>query len=540
MSSTIQNFSHKVSTDTVKKFSYFFDALTYARITSARRELLQFLEDIHISRKYASMFALSMTEILTNLVKHPSIKPRNVYLSMELQNDALCLDIADDASVFADFDAKCKTAIQAQVSGECPREGGYGLVCILRQHADVRYIPQTVSQDSLNHFIIRESFQDPYRKSIVVHNKKKTVFVVDDDPVVLKIQAQMLEEEYDVVTFQDARAALIAFQTMKPGLIISDLNMPEMDGIAFRQSLHHMPGGEEIPFIFLSGHENERSNYRINQLGIDDFLTKPITKENLLAVTDRLIVRAEQIRAVVQKTVEGSITDILKPALPASFNAWHIKTFNYTPEAGGGDFILYDQTPDRLFAVLADVMGHGTQSKFFACAYAGYVRSIFKERRNTTAVESILDAISNSIEGDSLLEMTTMTCQAFMLKPGGTFRVASAGHPPPIHISKGECSVIQTTGPMPGMIGRVNYKGTTITLSPGDKILLSTDGLFTAFDFKRIDYEPVIGFLKENAGDGLNLLYDRLVQKTSQRLEAEDKSPLKDDITFILVEYKGA
>lgn len=532
-------FTHKVSTDTIKKFSYFFDAMTYARITSARRELIQFLEDIHVSKRYVGMFALSMSEILTNLVKHPDVKPQNVYLSLELKEGALYMDIADDGSVFADFDAKCKIAIHTQVKEECMQEGGYGLGCILRQHADVRYIPNTLSKDSLNHFVISETFQGTYGKNIELENKKKTIFVVDDDPIILKIQTQMLEGEYNVVSFQDAREALQVFSHQKPALIISDLNMPEMDGIAFRQSLYHLPNGQEIPFVFLSGHDNEKSNYRINQLGIDDFLTKPITKETLLSVVARLILRAEQVRAVLQKKLDRSVTHILKPELPAVFESWRIKTFNYSPETGGGDFIISDHTSERLFAVLADVVGHDMQSKFFACAYAGYLRSIFKMHRKDISVEKVMDVISSAIEGDSFLEMASMTCQAFKLKPGGVFRVASAGHPPPIRISRDSCSIIESFGPMPGMIGEIVYKGLTLNLSPGEKILLATDGFFSVFDQTQIDLHPLLNFLRENADLNIDEIYDSLSNKLERLLKDSKEKITADDITFIIVEYKG-
>ena len=84
---------------------------TYDHIPAIRQEMTDFLRARGLSPAYTGKLALSLSEVLTNLVKHPEIKPTQVDVRLEISSDGITLDIADDASPFATFDAKCKDAL---------------------------------------------------------------------------------------------------------------------------------------------------------------------------------------------------------------------------------------------------------------------------------------------------------------------------------------------------------------------------------------------------------------------------------------------
>lgn len=247
-------------------------ALTYESIQPLRAKLFEFLDIQGMDAAYASMFALTVTEVLTNLVKHPPRKAGYVDVKLRLTPRHVYLDVSDDSAAFADFDAKCKTALSHLNAAGSLAESGYGLGCILRQHTQVTYTAGSRSPDGLNHFRVRDSAKRLTPRSTSDAAHKPCVFIVDDDPVALLRHGDMLEELYNVITFSDARQAVQAFAAERPSLVVSDLNMPGMDGIGLREALSALDGGNTTPFVFLSAEAASQNSPYISALGVDDFV----------------------------------------------------------------------------------------------------------------------------------------------------------------------------------------------------------------------------------------------------------------------------
>lgn len=515
---------------TAESFRCRLACATYAGIPPLRADIEKFLAHRGVTPSYTGMALLSVTEILTNLAKHPVRKADFIEVSITLGDGAVVIDVADNASPFADFDAKCNAALARADAAAGLAESGYGIGCILQQHAEVCYTPLADSADMLNHFTIRDTFQSP---NDAAAGRRKTVFLVDDDPVSLGIHQRMLENTYSVVAFDDARKLLDAFQAQKPDIIISDLGMPGMDGIALRKELSGIAGGDTTPFVFLSGHRAGAHNAYINRLGVDDYLFKPVTKERLLAVTARLLNRSAQFASALQGRFHHDLTHILKPSLPEACLGWKIRTLSHTAEAGGGDFTLHHETSIHMMAVLADVMGHGQQAKFFAYAYAGYLRSIFRTMAATADAAYFLEKLSRAVDGDGFLENTFMTCQAFQLLASGEFRVASAGHPPPLVIGRNGAAPLDVAGPLPGLVGESRYEQKKLKLSRGEKVLIATDGFFQAFGTP----QALAACITPMASRPLDGLAGALWLDFQSRREAPAQA--QDDATLIIAEYGG-
>src|SRR5690606_33095558 len=113
------------------------------------------------------------------------------------------------------------------------------------------------------------------------------------------------------------------------------------------------------------------------------------------------------------------------PALPNHVAGWQIVTLNRMADVGGGDFTLHHQEDDHLLAVLADVMGHGATAKFFAYAYAGYLRSLFRmSAKQATDAGDFLYCLSDAVADDDFLDGTLVTCQSFRLFQDGRADIA--------------------------------------------------------------------------------------------------------------------
>lgn len=113
-----------------------------------------------------------------------------------------------------------------------------------------------------------------------------TVFIVDDDPGVLKALSRLLSAAgYRTRTFICPRQFLGAHDHSKPGCAVLDVAMPDLDGLALQQALS--TEGLERPIIFITGRGDIPTSVRAMRAGAIDFLTKPISDDELLAAVSR-------------------------------------------------------------------------------------------------------------------------------------------------------------------------------------------------------------------------------------------------------------
>ena len=120
-----------------------------------------------------------------------------------------------------------------------------------------------------------------------------TILVLEDDPAMMIALRDILEGEgYSVVTASDGRSALQALDASLPSLILSDISMPVMDGIELFEMVRKEPRTAGIPFIFLTARGTSEDVFAGKSLGADDYITKPVTSQQLVSV-----VRARERRS---------------------------------------------------------------------------------------------------------------------------------------------------------------------------------------------------------------------------------------------------
>ncbi|WJG10344.1 sigma-54 dependent transcriptional regulator [Aliiglaciecola sp. LCG003] len=125
------------------------------------------------------------------------------------------------------------------------------------------------------------------------------IIIVDDESAILHSLSQLLElEDYLPTTFTDARKALEILEPNWPGVILSDINMPGMDGIAFLKSALKIDS--ELPIVMLTGHGDISTAVEAMRLGAYDFIEKPFSNEHILDV----LKRAGEKRALVLENRE--------------------------------------------------------------------------------------------------------------------------------------------------------------------------------------------------------------------------------------------
>lgn len=128
-----------------------------------------------------------------------------------------------------------------------------------------------------------------------------TVFIVDDDTDHLSALADLVETSgYDVNAFVSAATALDAM-VMQPDLIISDLRMPGMDGMALLKEVRARK--KSVPFLLLTGHGDVSHAVEAIKAGAEDFLEKPYDAAHLIAVIRRTL-EAQAARREVARLQE--------------------------------------------------------------------------------------------------------------------------------------------------------------------------------------------------------------------------------------------
>ena len=123
--------------------------------------------------------------------------------------------------------------------------------------------------------------------------RQKKVLLVDDDQTVLRMLSYILESEnYQVVTAGDGLEAFKSAMQERPDLIVTDLQMPRMNGIELVHKLKSQLATRYIPIIMLTAHTELESEVDGINAGADDYLTKPVDPRRLLARAGRFLKNA--------------------------------------------------------------------------------------------------------------------------------------------------------------------------------------------------------------------------------------------------------
>lgn len=125
----------------------------------------------------------------------------------------------------------------------------------------------------------------------------KKVLVIEDHAMMRRNVLVILEMEgYQVASASNGREGLALVSAEQPDLILCDVMMPELDGHAVLKALRANPLTSSVPFIFLTA-KGEKIDQRTGMnLGADDYLTKPITRNDLVAALDARFARKAQQR----------------------------------------------------------------------------------------------------------------------------------------------------------------------------------------------------------------------------------------------------
>ena len=138
-------------------------------------------------------------------------------------------------------------------------------------------------------------------------NANVSVLIVDDEPDLLEnIGLALQSENYHILTAGNGVEALQILQSQQVALILADIAMPDMNGYQLYERVRQNPDWVSIPFIFLTARTMDSDIRYGKELGVDDYLTKPIRAADLLAVVRGKLRRAQQLAAAATPAAQPS------------------------------------------------------------------------------------------------------------------------------------------------------------------------------------------------------------------------------------------
>lgn len=158
---------------------------------------------------------------------------------------------------------------------------GDGQVCLI---LDGQYIARQVQasariQDTAEH-----------RELHRLHDERRLIMIVDDSVTVRKVTSRLLERQgYDVVTAKDGIEAIELLETVKPDLMLLDIEMPRMDGFEVTNLVRHHDIHQAMPIIMITSRTGEKHRERAFALGATQYMGKPFQEAELLANIETLL-----------------------------------------------------------------------------------------------------------------------------------------------------------------------------------------------------------------------------------------------------------
>jgi diguanylate cyclase len=139
------------------------------------------------------------------------------------------------------------------------------------------------------------------------------ILIIEDEPLVLEsIGALLTLQGFEIITATDGRSGLNLARQKKPDLIISDITMPGMSGLEVLVSLQEETITSTIPFIFLTAKSDMEDLRKGMKLGADDYLSKPVIIDELIAAVKTRLTRHKKITQHYEEEINKTRFDLEK------------------------------------------------------------------------------------------------------------------------------------------------------------------------------------------------------------------------------------
>ena len=391
--------------------------------------------------------------------------------------------------------------------------------------------------------------------------EKTTVLIIDNSEAIrMLITVYLRSGGYQVLEATNGQIGLEIAAGKRPDLVILDITMPVMDGFSVCARLQQDDELRDIPVLMLSALSDTESKMRAFELGAVDYITKPVSKGELLArirthltinrLTSSLQQANKELRSHQKQLVEGlhAAANLQKNLLPRRIP--DCKTLNFASyfnpcQEIGGDIYNIQRLDDEHVALhIIDVSGHGFSAAMMtaltsqALSYSGTIVTTLTTdgKRAVTPPASVIQELDKEFPLHRFNLYMTLFYILFNTKKG-SFRYCCAGHPPGVQIkADGAMHILKTGGPPAGMGGE--WEEGSGQMETGDRLFFYTDGLteYCNRDGEFYSSERLLQSMQNTTGLPLQAAVQNIIGEIKQFGKQADGD---DDMTFLAMEKKS-
>lgn len=385
---------------------------------------------------------------------------------------------------------------------------------------------------------------------------KIKILVVDDEtdmePMIRqKFRRQIRENSLDFDFAYNGVEALEKIADFPEiGIVLSDINMPEMDGLTLLTKLRELqkPGLKTVMVSAYGDMDNIRT--AMNR-GAFDFITKPVNFTDLEITINKTLKEISSIRGWMEEhdklvSIENDLTvsrEIQQAILPKNFSPFpdrlnvDIYGSMLAAKEVGGDFYDFFQIDNqRLGFVIGDVSGKGISAAIFMAVSRTLIRATGLKGDSVT---ECMQHVNNLLCNESASCMFVTAFYGILNSQSGEIEYVNAGHNAPYILSTDNIKEVElTNGLALGISADFSYQSKKITLKKDEQLLLYTDGVTEAINMDENAYG--VSKFENFLSDNLNLPVEQVIEKSLKDVkEFAGDAPQSDDITFLGLTFKG-
>lgn len=381
------------------------------------------------------------------------------------------------------------------------------------------------------------------------------ILVVDDEPdlqmlMMQKFRKQVRSKEYEFLFAENGSEALeIVSNHSDLCLILSDINMPKMDGLTLLEELRKLDRAD-LKTVMVSAYGDMENIRTAMNRGAYDFVTKPIDFKDLETTIEKTIneinryLRSKEMEAQLEALnydldmaarIQQKILHQDFPVFPDD-NRFEIYANMIAAKHVGGDFYdFFKFDEDHLAFFIGDVAGKGMPAAIYMAVCRTMLKAIGSEVKSPS---DCITKVNNMLIPESDISTFVTVFYGLLNVKTGELSYCNGGHNLPyIQSTDGTVTELENIGGLLlGKFENAPYDMNTIQLNPGDTIVTFTDGVTEAEDEDGgfFDEERVIKYLEKHPGKSLDSLVKGLFLEVMKFTGAADQS---DDITVLSVQY---
>jgi serine phosphatase RsbU (regulator of sigma subunit) len=358
------------------------------------------------------------------------------------------------------------------------------------------------------------------------------VLVVDDDPNINRLmQVRLRSQGYDVVSAASGDEALARLDEIAPDLMLLDVSMPGASGLDVLD--HVRAEGRDVAVIMATAFGSERIAIDALRRGADDYLRKPFEPDEFRTVvertTSRLLLRRQnrslrrELLAELRRASEVQLS--LLPQRPPAVDGFELAAYCLPARQVGGDFYDWQIAADgSLNLMLGDVMGKGMPAALLMATVRAAVRAVAAHHSPIDSLPIVDDVLAEDLERSSSFATLFL---ARLLSPDGDVTFVDAGHGLAfVARADGGAQRLEPRSLPLGVLPGNGFAAGSVTLAPGDALVLYSDGLPDARPDLRLDPEVLAGFLR-------GVAHAQEIVERLRNLVITGATALPDDLTLV-------